>query len=387
MKILFLAQFPIDSNKGGVQRVTSILSFEFQSLGHTVFYCSTDTKRIKNLMASEQQFYLGTDKLNELVELVKHLGINVVINQAGVYAEITNLLRGLKKAAPTVKLLTVHHNCIACLNECYKEIILGNPGMANKVLRFVGNPLLWSVLRYRNRIKYKRLFQDSIDVSDRLVLLAESYRSELCELRVDDKGKVQAISNPASFTPQISSLSRKENRIVYVGRLYFVQKRVDKLMNIIEKLHQKHQDWHFDIVGDGPQREWMEEYRSNNQLDRVYFHGFANPKPFLNIAKVLLLTSDYEGFGMVIPEAQAYGVVPVVTPCFSAVHEVIGKNAGIVVNDLHTKTIIEAVDNLINSPQLINDLSKGALKNVGNFNPNYIGIQWLELIEYLNEKK
>lgn len=387
MNILFLAQFPIDPTKGGVQRVTSILSKEFQILGHDVLFCSLTNNKTDDLILSENQYHVNINTLEDLSQLITELSIHVVINQAGVYPEITKVLKHLRNTSQGLKILTVHHNCIACLNERYKEIILGNPGIANKVLRFIGNPLLWSVLRYRNRMKYKRLFQESVNVSDQLVLLAESYISELTALGVDTKGKVQAISNPASFAPQSASLAHKENRIVFVGRLSFTQKRVDKLMDVIARLHHTQQNWHFDIVGDGAQREWMQEYKSNNKLGRVYFHGYTEPAGFLEKAKISLLTSDFEGFPMVIQEAQAYGVVPVVNPCFSAVHEVVGKNAGIVLKDSKSEFMIKAVDDLIDAPAKLEALARGALGNDEKFNPAQIASKWIELIERLPNEK
>lgn len=383
MNILFLAQFPIEPNKGGVQRVTAILANEFQLLGCNVFFCSLDNQRADSLKQYDNQYHAFVNDIDSILKLITFLDIDVIINQAGVYSEVTKVLKGIKNALIGLRILTVHHNCISCLNERYKEIILGNPGVASKILSYIGSPALWNVLRHRNRFKYKRLFQASINVSDCLILLAKSYIRELTDLGVDDKGKVKAISNPASFTPQFSSLSHKENRIIFVGRLSLAQKRVDKLMVIIKDLHRKHQDWHFDVVGDGSERYWMEEYKSKNELVRVYFHGFCDPMPFLAKARILLLPSDFEGFGMVIPEAQAYGVVPVVTPCYSAVREVVGEAAGVVLTDSTINSMITAVDALIKSPSRLDAMAKKALKNVEVFNPGRIAAKWMDLIDSL----
>lgn len=381
LNILFLAQFAIEPDKGGVQRVTSILAQEFQTLGHRVLYCSTKLQSSKEQVLSKQQHYLGRNNSRDLINLVNKNGVDVLINQAGVYEEITILLSDLKKAVPSIRILTVHHNCISCLNERYREIVLGNEGRASKVLNIIDNPVLWALLKYRNRIKYKALFEKAIEVSDQLVLLAKSFKSELKALGVDEISNVTAIYNPASFKP-VSNLT-KENSIVYVGRLRFTQKRVDRLMEVLLVLHKKLPSWRFEIVGDGAQMQWMLDFKNQNNLDRINFNGFTNPKQLLSKAKILLVTSDFEGFGMVIPEAQAYGVAPVVTPCFSAVHEVVGKDSGIVLQDSNPETMVKAVKDLIGNPDHLYEIARQAQRNVARFDSSAIAAKWLSLINKL----
>ena len=202
-------------------------------------------------------------------------------------------------------------------------------------------------------------------------------------LGVDDKNKVKAISNPASFPSQPRYLAQKENRIIFVGRLSFTQKRVDRLMAVIANLHENFNDWSFDIVGEGDKMAWMREYCFSKDLDRVYFHGYQKPEVYLKKAKIFLLTSDFEGFPMVIQEAQAYGVIPVVTPCFSAVHEVVGEGSGIVLSDNNPESMVKMVEKLIKHPLLLNAIANSALRNVSRFNSKSIVKKWVTLLDTL----
>lgn len=391
MNILFLANFPIESTSGGVQRVTSILGKGLEEVGFNVNYLSLFKKNPLKDSCKKQLYVTQTSSFSkiakEIINIIDSKNIDVIINQAGIYKSTTKILKIVKKDCNRVKIITVHHNCISCLNLHYRDIVLGNINSSSHILKKVDYEIVWIFLRYFNRVKYSNLFKKSIKLSDKFILLADEFKNELCDLGVVRNDKIFAIPNPASFDAFPKALAVKQNRIVFIGRLNFTQKRVDKLMEVYHKLHNKYLDWQFDIVGDGIDRDWMEEYKRLNKLDRIHFHGYSDPRQYLEKAKIFTLTSDFEGFGMVIPEAQAYGVVPVVTPCFSAIHEVVGDGAGIVLKDNNADTMVEAVIKLIDSPNQMESIAKLALLNVEKFNARKIVSTWVDLLNKLKCEK
>ncbi len=61
-----------------------------------------------------------------------------------------------------------------------------------------------------------------------------------------------------------------------------------------------------------------------NIQDRVIFGGFlSNPYPLIKRAEVLILSSDHEGFPLVIVEALFLGTPVVSTNCPSGPHEIL----------------------------------------------------------------
>jgi glycosyltransferase involved in cell wall biosynthesis len=385
MNILFLAQFPILENSGGVQRVTSILAEGFVEKGHQVYYLST-TEPIEKCPKNDRQYY--TSSLNsagmECSEFVREKNIDIIINQAGVYDHITKMLEIVRVNTNLVKILSVHHNCIACLNERYREILLGNGGATAALLkRYFDFKIIWVFLKWRNKVKYRGLFKRSIEMSDRLVLLAHKFKKELFEVGIKNLNNVVAIPNPASFEAFPAALAEKQNRIVFVGRLKFTQKRVDRLMEIYNKLHDKYEGWHFDILGDGSERRWMETYKKENGLSRVHFHGFQDPKPFLQRSKIFTLTSDFEGFGMVLLEAQAFGAVPVTFRCFSAIEDIVLRGSAMILEKFENDLFVNAVEQLILEPARLNSFAKMGLGNVARFQSKKVVDQWLELFKEL----
>ena len=82
------------------------------------------------------------------------------------------------------------------------------------------------------------------------------------------------------------------------------------------------------LLGQGPLREKCENLvKELNIEDKIIFYGFSkNPYPIIRDAKTLLLSSAYEGLGMVILEAIALGVSVISTDCDSGPREILPKD-------------------------------------------------------------
>ena len=100
------------------------------------------------------------------------------------------------------------------------------------------------------------------------------------------------------------------------------QKRVLRILQTWALLEQRYPDWRLTIVGDGPDRVNLENQVFESQLENVSFEGFQNPRGYYERASILLLTSEFEGFPLVLPECMSFGVVPAVYGSYSAVYDI-----------------------------------------------------------------
>ncbi|HEF5155914.1 putative glycosyltransferase [Burkholderia multivorans] len=88
------------------------------------------------------------------------------------------------------------------------------------------------------------------------------------------------------------------------------------------------------LIGDGPDRARLERLAAELGIcDAVHFLGHcANPFPYVRAADALVLSSRYEGFGMVLGEAMALGTPVISTDCPTGPHDLLeGGKAGLLV--------------------------------------------------------
>lgn len=388
--ILFLSYYPF-AGEGGVGRVTEVLTKEFLHRGFGITYLALCAGKECITNDVTQHFVPDADNIcckeniNFVSTLINTLSIDVIINQAGGKKDVINFL---KKVHVTTPILSVHHNCVKCLQENYQHVL--TESFKTKILfKLIDHPIGWFFLNYYHLLKQGHLFKRTILTSDKLVLLSDTFLAEMKMYvpNVPDRS-ITAIPNPASFPVVEGIEAKKENRLVFVGRLFYQQKRADLLIELWKQIYRDFPDWHFDIVGDGKDRLELEKRARALNLERIYFHGFQDPRPYLEKAKFFCMTSAFEGFGMVLVEAQAYGVVPFAFNCFSALPDIIqsGDN-GFVFPKFDMVQYTDTLKQLMTNEVLRQQLAKNCLASVAKFDPAHIGDRWENLFNELKQKR
>ena len=131
--------------------------------------------------------------------------------------------------------------------------------------------------------------------------------------------KVCVIPNPVTYYPleiSCSKLHSPQFRIVCVGRLA-PQKRFDRIINAFSLIADQYPEWQLDIYGNG---ELFEELRQQivrlRLIERVHiFPPTSDIYTEYQRSQFFVLSSDFEGFGLVIVEAMASGIPVVSTDC------------------------------------------------------------------------
>lgn len=135
---------------------------------------------------------------------------------------------------------------------------------------------------------------------------------------------VRVVHNPVDLPDDLCPRpgDAADRRFAFIGRLEG-QKRVDRLLESLSRL--KARNWRLEIIGDGSLRPQLERLAGEvGVAERVVWRGWVDD-PWTTAGSVsgLLLTSDSEGFPMVLIEAIARGVPLISMDCDFGPREVI----------------------------------------------------------------
>jgi len=387
MRLLFLC--PSYPAIGGVDTVTSLLVDFFIERGYEVYILVPSVEKTGGGSLDKHMRYMIAMKgrLNspENLEFIDNFicdhDINGVFNQ-GVFSDAC--------------LHSYLHKDVLFINTLHGCPFWEEKKFANSKLRQLYKAEKTSYKKFKVIIRYilgkinPRLsfpsidsyYRERIDSSSFYVVLDEAYKLTLQNRLYGgkDQDKIRFIPNPIRLPAEIEH--PKANLVLFVGRLIAAHKRVDRLLRIWKSIQDKIPDWDLFIIGDGEDRINLEKLSESLKLDRIRFLGKRNPHPYYKIASILCLTSNYEGFPIVLPEAQSYGLVPVTFNCTEAISGIINNNVdGIIVAPYDEAAFSKELLTLINDEERRVKMQQSAFMNVQKLNINKIGEAWLKLMD------
>ena len=156
-----------------------------------------------------------------------------------------------------------------------------------------------------------------------VVVLTERDRTRWLEA-LKPRSSVVCIPNPLPFVLPAQPAPRISKTVLAVGRLVHT-KGFDVLLNAWALVTQRMPDWKLMIVGEGEERHALEALRERLGI----CHNVELPGAFSDITKayeqasIFCLSSRYEGFGLVLIEAMAFGLPIVSTACETGPRELL----------------------------------------------------------------
>ncbi len=196
--------------------------------------------------------------------------------------------------------------------------------------------------------------------------------------------KTYVIPNSLPFYPQESSTCENK-RAICVGRLS-EQKGMEYLIEAWSYVHKNHPDWKLDIYGYGELKEEMT--RSIATLDLTDVISINEPtneiiQKYLE-SSIYIMSSRFEGFGMVLLEAMACGVPCISFDCPYGPADIIRNGEdGFLVEHLNTRALANSICQLIEQPELRKQFGEKAKKNIIRYSKDNVMKQWTELFNEL----
>jgi len=378
--VLFVYDSPIKYTHGGVQKVSLVLANEFDKNNLRCLFLSVSTINGHSINDGDScQFFLPEKKVashvnfNYVKTLIDDNDVAIIINQSALGGGLSLLMESIKRIKGDIKILSVIHNSVLANSQN----ISFRYGISNKLLKlFFDSRLIRKVILVAYLLKYRSKYIRLVEVSDKVIVLSESYIHEL-KCFIGESSKLIAIPNPISLD-HCYKLSTKSKTVLFVGRIDNSQKRLDVLLRVWKVIESSNKQWQLKILGDGPDKKNMVDLASELELANVSFLGLIKPDAEYREAKILCLTSAFEGFPMVIPECQSYGVVPVCFDSFSAVNDLVKHyHNGVIIKAFDTDVFAESLLSLMKDKDLLEGLALNAMSDVDKYKLKNIVALWL----------
>lgn len=226
--------------------------------------------------------------------------------------------------------------------------------------------------------KYRAMMDEKlVRKFDRFVVLTEEDAQMWGEMP-----NIRVIPNAANFiADSYSDCSAK--RVIAVGRLDY-QKSFDRLILVWEKVHENMPDWRLDIFGQGEWKEMLQQMIDERGLqDCVKLNG-----PTKDIGKeyaessMLVMSSHYEGFPMVMIEAMACGLPAVCFDFKCGPRDIIlPEENGLIVPDGDIDGLAEAMIRLMKDEELRKRMGENAKRVVETYSEEKVMSKWIKLYE------
>lgn len=286
MKILHIAECA-----GGVDRYLSMLLPLLNNIHEQVFFCSQ---------------HFDVTKYEGIVKSVYQLEMRQTISPLRVLFEVKRIRRIIKMENPDI--VYCHSSFagslgrLACIHM--KSKVVYNPhGWAFNMKE--GNSLL--------RLFYLNIERIMATRTDKIVCISEAeYRSALNN-RICKEEKLKIILNGIILSDVEQAipvsraslgLSSTDYVIGMIGRLAH-QKAPDIFVKAGLLIKQTIPHAVFIIVGDGPEKSWVQDYAHKHGLKVIITGWIDNPYSYLKVFDLAMLLSRWEGFGLSIVEYMA----------------------------------------------------------------------------------
>ncbi|NDV46713.1 glycosyltransferase [Paludibacter sp. 221] len=401
MNVLFLNNAEISPLSNGIQRITHVLSQAFTELHNINCFSAyfAENKISPKTDFAEKLHIKDKHNFEALTTFVIKNKISVIICQQIVGDR--KMFEELRKAVNNAK-----NQCrlLFCLHAS-PDFVFTRPNVAAEWFRIKhGIQRSKSIKKLcvgllpipvYNRIVSKRTEKEYSmynDIFDKIVLLSDQYIDSYYKLSYMDAGKkknVVAIPNAFSFDERISpdAINKKQNEVLIVSRLSDRQKRIAESLKIWKKLQENNTaNWKLTILGTGEDAQYYKHLAKKLKLRHVHFEGRQNPSEYYQRASIYMMTSAFEGFPMVLLEAQQMGAVPIVYDNYEAVRDIIedGKT-GYIIQHGEADTFAKQLLYLMQEKDVRNKVAVNCVQNTEKFSVERVTSLWVKLFKELQE--
>lgn len=184
------------------------------------------------------------------------------------------------------------------------------------------------------------VFREVLDEYNYIMCVSENGRSQVVSIMPELKDKCKVFYNIVDRN-ELLKLAKKEQikkekgkiSILSIGRLD-AQKGFDYAIDIVSRLYKEGFPVVWNIIGEGWQREELENIITKNQVAQkcVKLLGKKiNPYPYIEACDIYFQPSRHEGYGIAVAEARAFDKPIIATDFAGAREQLVNEKTGLIV--------------------------------------------------------
>lgn len=210
--------------------------------------------------------------------------------------------------------------------------------------------------------------------------LTDFYSQKLQGLKV----KCRYIPHFLDTFPDATS-DLNNNKVVAVGRLSY-EKGFDELPEIFAEVLKYVPTATLDIVGDGDQVDIVKQKIIQTETqNNITLHGYQDKSYINNLLKnssVFVMPSREESFGIVLLEAQSYGIPTVAFDCATGAREIIDNSVnGFLISGRDKSAFAKTVARILTDYNLRKSLGTNARENSEKYKKDIVKKQWFDFYD------
>lgn len=225
-------------------------------------------------------------------------------------------------------------------------------------------------------------FMDAL-LSHKVVTLTERTKEDYHRKFHIPYKKLECIYNWVEMPGENVKYKTESKKILSVGR-FGKEKGYDLLVEVAEKVKSKHEDWSWDVYGDGETFTEIQRMIQQKNLEKfVHLKGNAlNIKELYPNYAFLVLTSYREGLPLVLLEAKANKLPVISFDILTGPREIINdKEDGFLVEPYDTDMMADKIHLMIEEEELRKRCSEKTEEHIGKFSKDRILKEWELLFE------
>ncbi|EOC1070675.1 glycosyltransferase [Cronobacter malonaticus] len=187
-------------------------------------------------------------------------------------------------------------------------------------------PVIFSWLHFSTHNLYKAKY---VQCADYHLSICSAITEQLTNMGIN-KNRIFTVHNPVQRSHMLIPRPTKGARFIYVERV--IADGQKNVRGLFEGLAKVQGEWVLDIIGTGEDTDLLKAFAQDLGISgRINWHGWRKePWHFihdvLQNVSCLLMTSHFEGFGMVLAEASSHGVYSISSDCLVGPADIIKEN-------------------------------------------------------------